>query len=232
MNNTQFNQIQKNMQTIFEGYVNGQKFTDRNKMNQFIGKCISEGTPINDISYSTRIQRKPADQTGVVPGRAAIRQAQENISWITYISNLNQRVPRPYDTVAGYVVPFVREDINISIYNAELIINDFKARLSDRMEFLENHVFSQIRTWKFDESQVNQWLEGISNAFKRKLEWATMRITLIEDFLNNEDEFIVNHIDTTALRCFYDIYNETSGFCSTIIDVIAELKTHLQQDSE
>ena len=231
MNNTQINHIQKNMQTSFKGYVNGQKFTNRDEMNQFIGKCISEGTPINNISYSTQTQYKPAEQT-VVPGRVAIRQAQENISWITYINNLNQRVPRPYDTVTGYVVPFVREDIDINAYNKERIIDDFKARLNDRMIFLENYVFSQICTWKYDESQVNQWLEHLSNSFKHKLDWANMRVAIIEEFLNHTNEFIINRIDSTALRCFHDIYNETAGFCSTIIDVIAELKTRLQQDCE
>ena len=121
--NKEVENIQKNLQTVFEGYVNGQKFTSREVMNQFIGKCISEGTPITDISYSTTTQYKPQGNDGTQqrqpsthmrPGYNAIRRAQEEISWVTYLNNINQRVPKPYDNVIGYVVPFVREDITIN----------------------------------------------------------------------------------------------------------------------
>ena len=231
--NKQVENIQKNMQTVFEGYVNGQKFTSREEMNQFIGKCISEGTSINDISYSTTTQYKPENQQRqprrfARPGYDAIRRAQEEISWVTYLNNLNQRVPKPYDNVIGYVVPFVREDIVINESNAEYIIEDFKARLNDRMNFLENLVFAQIRTWKYDDCQVGQWLELLVASFQHKLDWANQRVALIEDFLNNGNEFILKHIDTSALRGFYTIYAETAGFCSALLDIIAELQKRMQ----
>lgn len=235
--NKEVENIQKNLQTVFEGYVNGQKFTSREVMNQFIGKCISEGTPITDISYSTTTQYKPQGNDGTQqrqpsthmrPGYNAIRRAQEEISWVTYLNNINQRVPKPYDNVIGYVVPFVREDITINDTNAEYIIEDFKARLNDRMEFLENLVFAQIRTWKYDESQVNQWVELLFRAFEHKLEWANERVALIEDFLNNGNTFILQHIDTAALRGFYTIYTETAGFCSAMMDIIADLQKRMQ----
>lgn len=224
--------IQKNMKTVFEGYVNGQKFTNRELMNAYIGKCISEGLPITDLSYPTTTQYKehaPENrQFDNRPGRDAIRQAQKEISWVTYTNNLNQRVPKPYDNVIGYVVPFVREEITINESNAEFIINDFRARLNDRLAFLENYVFSQIRTWKYDENQVNQWLDLLTSSFQHKLEWANNRVTLIENFLNDGDPFITSHIDQTALRGFHEIYAETAGFCSAVIDIIAELKCDLQ----
>lgn len=232
--NKQVENIQKNMQTVFEGYVNGQKFTSREEMNQFIGKCISDGTPITNISYSTTTQYKPQGNGGTQqprhlrPGYDAIRRAQEEISWVTYLNNLNQRVPKPYDNVIGYVVPFVREDININDTNAEYIIEDFKARLNDRMSFLENLVFAQIRTWKYDDCQVNQWVELLFSAFEHKLAWANERIALIEDFLNNGNTFILQHIDTSALRGFHAIYTETAGFCSAMMDIIADLQKRMQ----
>lgn len=230
--NTEIENIQKNMQTVFEGYVNGQKFTDRNLMNAYIGECISNGTPLTDISYSTTARfnnpdiNKPANKPcrQGLAGREAIRNMQKEISWITYINNINQRVPKPYDNVIGYVVPFVREDINITESNIDLIVDDFRERLNDRMAFLENLIFSQIRTWKYDENQVNKWLELLINSFDHKLEWANNRVKVIEDFLNNGDDFIVSHIDDTALRGFYVIYSETAGFCSALIDIIRELQ--------
>lgn len=224
--------IQKNMKTVFEGYVNGQKFTNRELMNAYIGKCISEGLPITDLSYSTTTQYKEPTpenrQFDNRPGRDAIHQAQKEISWITYANSLNQRVPKPYDNVIGYVVPFVREEITINESNAEFIINDFRARLNDRLAFLENYVFSQIRTWKYDENQVNQWLDLLTSSFQHKLEWANKRVALIEDFLNDSDPFITSHIDPVALVGFHDLYAETAGFCSAVIDIIAELTCDLQ----
>ena len=232
MNKTLEN-IQKNMKTVFEGYVNGQKFTDREDMNTYIGKCISEGLPITDLSYSSTTQYKDPvkeqakRQFGNLPGRDAIRQAQEEISWVTYINNLNQRVPQPYSNVIGYVVPFVREEIVINESNAEYIIDDFNARLNDRMAFLENYVFSQIRTWKYDENQVIQWLDLLTSSFEHKLDWANNRVALIEEFLNNGDPFITSHIDQSALHGFHEIYAETAGFCSAIIDIIAEIRNNM-----
>lgn len=224
--------IQKNMKTIFEGCVNGQKFTSREAMNAYIGKCISEGLPITDLTYSSTTQYKePVKRqygNGNLPGRDAIRQAQEEISWVTYINALNQRVPQPYNNVIGYVVPFVREEIVINESNVENIIDDFNARLNDRMRFLENCVFSQIRTWRYDENQVKQWLDLLTSSFQHKLEWANNRVILIENFLNDGDPFITSHIDSTALRGFHEIYAETTGFCSAIIDIIADLKNNMQ----
>ena len=224
--------IQKNMQTIFEGYVNGQKFTNRDLMNAYIGQCISEGIPITDMSYSTTTKYKEPSKgrySNLPEGQEAIRRAQKEISWVTYINGIGQRVPQPYENVIGYVVPFVRENININKANIETIIDDFRDRLNDRLAFLENYVFSQIRTWKYDVNQVNQWLDLLAASFNHKLEWANKRVVLIEDFLNNEDVFITSHIDPTALVGFHDIYAETAGFCSAVIDIIAELQQALQQ---
>lgn len=227
--------IQKNMQTIFKGQVNGQTFDSREAMNQYIGQCISDGTPITDISYSSTTQYKEPDnvpagkqRAHLCPGYKSIRLAQENISWITYLNNINHRVPKPYDNVIGYVVPFVREDITINESNAEYIIEDFKARLNDRMNFLENLVFAQIRTWKYDDNQVNQWLDLLHNSFEHKLEWANGRINTIEDFLNAGDEFILDHTDVSALKGFHAIYSETAGFCSALMDIIVELQKRMQ----
>lgn len=226
--------IQKHMQTTFNGQVNGQTFNRRDAMNQYIGKCISEGTPITSISYSTTAQYKEPTQHGqqAAPaprrGYGAIRQAQEEISWVTYLNSINQRVPQPYNNVIGYVVPFVREDIVINDTNMDYILEDFKARLNDRMAFLENLVFSKIRSWKYDEGQVCQWLELLFTSFEHKLAWANGRIADIEDFLNNGNEFVLNHIDDSALRGFHAIYAETAGFCSALLDIIKELMKELQ----
>lgn len=229
--NKEVENIQKNMQTVFEGYVNGQKFTNRDAMNQYIGKCISEGTPITDISYSSTTRyngsntQRPARASR---GLEAIHKAQKEVSWVTYINGINQEVPDPYTSVIGYVVPFVREDININYSNANYIIEDFKARLTNRMNFLETKVFTPIRTWKYDESQVSEWLNLLSGAFQHKLEWANQRTELITEFLEDGDKFIISHIDTSALRGFRAIYSETAGFCTALLDIIKDLQKMVQ----
>lgn len=230
--NKEITNIQKNMQTVFKGQVNGQNFTDRNAMNAYIGQCISEGIPITDISYSTTTKYKDPSKerySNLPGGQEVIHRAQKEISWVTYINGLNQRVPKPYENVIGYIVPFVREEIDINDTNIGLILEDFKARLCDRLAFLENYVFSQIRTWKYDENQVNQWLDLFINSLNHKLEWANNRVALIEDFLNDSDPFITSHIDAVALVGFHDLYAETAGFCSAVIDIITELQQALQQ---
>lgn len=232
--NAEIENIQKNMQTVFKGFVNGRQFTNRNEMNAYIGECISNGTPITNLSYSTTARlansgtatEQPAGQQRSA-GREAIRNAQRAISWITYINDLNHSVPEPYDTVIGYVVPFVREDINITESNADFIIEDFRERLNDRMVFLENMIFSQIRAWNYDDNQVNQWLELLIKSFNYKLDWANKRVKIMHDFVNNADEFILHHTDLTAIRGFYTIYSETAGFCSAIIDIIHDLQQSL-----
>ena len=48
--NKQVENIQKNMQTVFEGYVNGQKFTSREEMNQFINAIENDtDTPLGVV---------------------------------------------------------------------------------------------------------------------------------------------------------------------------------------
>ena len=56
--------IQKNMVTVFEGYVNDQKFDSREAMNLYIGQCISEGKPISNISSPPRVS---------APARVSVR---------------------------------------------------------------------------------------------------------------------------------------------------------------
>jgi hypothetical protein len=224
----QIQNIQKNMTTVFEGYVNGIKFTNRDEMNSYIGKCISDGTPINDMSYSstTKLNRCP---TKPVDGAEQICKRQNEISWIRYINELNTEVPKPYDTVLGYVIPFIHEDIFITSHRAEDVVTDFKNRLADRMTFMENRVFSQIRTMKYDISQVYQWLDTMIIGLQRKTDWCNDRAKVIEDYINNiNDTLILNNTNVPGLKAFYEIYSEAGGFCSAMIDICKEMQSRIQ----
>lgn len=232
--NEQIQNIKKNMTTTFEGYVNGIKFTNRDEMNSYIGKCISEGTPIKDMSYtsSTKFNDlnkgfKPAFQQA--NGGDRIRKRQNEISWMQYINKLNSTVPQPYDTVIGYVVPFVHEDIFIQPNRAEDVVTDFKNRLADRMAFMENNVFTQIRTHKYDISQVCDWLDTMINSLQHKTEWCNERVTVIEDFLNGiTDTLILDNTNVSGLKAFYEIYTEAAGFCSAMMDICKEMQKEIQ----
>ena len=222
--NKQIQEIQKNMQTTFEGYVNGQTFTDRDAMNKFIGQCISEGKPITGISYSTSTSYVPNGHG--LRGKAAIDHAQEEISWIKYINNVNKKVPQPYDSVIGYIVPFIHEDIHVDETNSQIILNDFKACLVKRMQFLESNIFEPIRSKNYDVSQVHSWLDNLIFTLVHKMDWANQRVKMIEKFINEmpDDKFITSHTNVEYFRCFCDIYTETSGFCSALIDICKEFQ--------
>lgn len=228
-------ELQENAKTKFEGFVNNKKFTDRKQMNEFIGECISTGIPITDFRYSVTThfdQQEASDNTCekcTKPGtssRDAIRQKQETVSWFTYLNKVGNCLPRPYDNIISFVVPFIHED---SVINQKTI-TDFKDHLQYIMYFLENYIFTPIRTWKYDDAQVEKWLNMLLEAFIHKCEWVDGRIEIIENFFNskNEDKFIINHIDASELKDLHVIYTETSGFCRALIDIIKDLQNQLQ----
>lgn len=231
--NKQIEDIKKNMTSKFEGYVNGMKFNDRNEMNAYIGKCISEGTPIENMSFSetTQYNEQPCG-CNVRPtnGRKILEQKQREISWLRYINEVNQKVPKPYDTVIGYVVPFIREDIFIADSNrSEVVVNDFVNKLTERMKFMEAFIFSEIRTWKYDESQVYEWLNTLISGLQHKIEWCNQRIAVIEELCNVvTDKLLIANINVAGLECFHKIYNEAGGFCSALLDICLEMQKSLQ----
>ena len=223
--------IQKNMVTVFEGYVNDQKFDSREAMNLYIGQCISEGKPISNISYSTTSKYIPAEGKRPSEGLRKIEEKQNEISWMKMVEKLNTKVPQPYENVIAYITPFVTENVMVNEDNSAAIMEDFKQKLNRRMHFLENEVFSRIRTWKYDTKQVDQWLEKLQLSLKHKLEWSNRRIETIEDFLNKLPEsdndftnFIRNQVNITYLETFYNLYGEVAGFCSALIDIVQEVR--------
>lgn len=223
----QIQNIKKNMQTKFQGYVNGLVFTDRNEMNAYIGKCISENIPIQNLQFSQTSSFTQAN-TGGGNGVRQIQQKQQEISWARFMNDLNKRVPQPYDTVIGYIVPFVHEDLFITPQRCNEVVTDFVARLNDRMTFMENYVLSQIRTWKYDESQVDAWLDDLITRLYHKTQWCQQRINIIENFLaGHQDKLIVNNINVAGLEAFHKIYSEAGGFCSAMIDICTDIKKQL-----
>lgn len=226
--NEQIENIKKNMQTKFEGYVNGLTFTNRNEMNAYIGKCISENIPIENLQFSQTTSMRKCSAMGCPNGHKQILEKQNEISWIRYINDLNKRVPKPYDTVIGYVIPFVHEDLFITPNRCNEVITDFVERLNDRLKFMEGYVFSQIRTWKYDENQVNTWLMDLISGLQRKIEWCQQRISTIEAFLNGvNDKLIVNNINGAGLEAFHKIYSEAGGFCSAMLDICLDIQKEL-----
>ena len=147
------------------------------------------------------------------------------------VEKLNTKVPQPYENVIAYITPFVTENVMVNEDNSAAIMEDFKQKLNRRMHFLENEVFSRIRTWKYDTKQVDQWLEKLQLSLKHKLEWSNRRIETIEDFLNKLPEsdndftnFIRNQVNITYLETFYNLYGEVAGFCSALIDIVQEVR--------
>lgn len=218
------------MKTVFEGQVNDQKFTNRDDMNAYIAHCIAEGTPISHMSYATKqVYDNPQNpQTPQCPcqGKAAIDARQQAVSWLKHIHQVNRLVSQPYTNVIGYVIPFIEE--NLEIVNGDMsdnVVADLKAKLEKRMAFLEKYIFSYIRSGKYDNSQVNEWLNLLMEGLSKKLDWAVGRRDDINTFIKAipNDEFFVNSVDLLHFTTYANIYDEVAGFCAALIDVINDI---------
>lgn len=212
----------ENLQSSFEGYVNGEYFTNQKDMEKFIGECLANGTPITELSYSTQYKNnsQPVHRRPTRKGVEAIEEAQKNTSWISYLHDITPKVPNPYTNIINYLVPFVNEDITITVHNSDTIITHFKDKLSGRMEFFEKYILKEIRTWKYSDIQVNAWLQELMSKFDYKLKWATNRMDTIKPLAGSDDAFITNNIDMIYFCTFYTIYTETIGFCEAMKDII------------
>lgn len=209
------------MKTVFEGQVNDQKFTNRDEMNAYIAHCIAEGTPISHMSYATK-QVYDSPQCPC-QGKAAIDACQQTVSWMKHIHQVNRLVPQPYTNVIGYIIPYIEENLEIvSGDMANNIVADLKTKLEMRMAFLEKHIFSNIRTGKYDNSQVNEWLNLLIEGLDKKLDWAIKRRDNINVFIKTipNDEFFVNSVDLLHFTTYAAIYDEVAGFCAALMDVI------------
>lgn len=218
------------MKTVFEGQVNDQKFTNRDDMNAYIASCIAEGTPITHMSYATKqVYDNPQNpQTPQCPcqGKAAIDARQQAVSWIKHVHQVNRLVPQPYTNVIGYVIPYIEENLEfVDDDTANDVTADLKIKLERRMAFLEKYIFSYIRSGKYDNSQVNEWLNLLMEGLGKKLDWATGRRDDINAFIKAipNDEFFVNSVDLLHFTTYANIYDEVAGFCAALIDVINDI---------
>ena len=224
--------MNQQMQTVFEGYVNGRKFTDRRAMNQFIGECISSGVEISNMSYSQTT--KPVckgDCDHPCGGTKPAAIIKHPASWHKHLEKLNDIIPGPYSTVLGYIIPYVAEDIFFQS-DADVDANqqDLEAKLTRRMEWTEANVLAFLRTGQYDTQEVKAWITSAIENLKRKIEWSNNRITQINKVLNaamenrvdNKDNFIRSRMDTRTLEAYRDMYAQVSGYCSALSDILAD----------
>lgn len=225
------------MVNVFEGIVNGRKFDNRDEMNKFIGELITSGKAINELSFShTTRPAKPGEcpQCGIRTrsGRAAIENAQRKNSWTKYMYEINSEVPEPYTNVINYIVPFIREDIEINGYNWSKILDDLREKFTERMNFMEVKIFRAIQNNQYDVAQVKAWMDELCTKLKFKAEWSQKRVNELAAFLDSipetENDIIVNHIDILYLKGMHELYQETAGFCSALIDICNERVANLK----
>ena len=212
------------MKTVFEGQVNDQKFTNRDDMNAYIARCIAEGTPISHMSYATK---QVYDNTQCpCQGKAAIDARQQTVSWMKHIHQVNRLVPQPYTNVIGYIIPYIEENLEIvSNDMSNNVVADLKTKLENRMAFLEKHIFSNIRTGQYDKSQVNEWLNLLTDGLNKKFNWAVGRRDDINTFIKNipNEEFFMNSVDLLHFTTYAAIYDEVAGFCAALMDIIKDI---------
>lgn len=223
------------MINVFEGIVNGRKFDNRDEMNKYIGELITSGKPINELSFShTTRPAKPGEcpNCGTRSGRAAIEKAQRKNSWAKYMYEINTEVPEPYTNVISYIVPFIREDIEINGNNWAMILDDLHEKFIERMNFMECKVFQAIQNNQFDAAQVKAWMDELCTKLKFKAEWSQKRVCELASFLDSipetENDIIVDHVDMLYLKGMHELYQETAGFCCALIDVCNEKVAHLK----
>lgn len=205
----------------FYGQVNGIIFKDRESMNNYISDCVVNGVAIDNLSYSYQETYKPAVPETTKPEKSPVKK---KLSWTNYINQINSIVPAPYNSVIGYVIPFIKEDCDIADTNAHNnIIADLKTKLENRMVFLEKYVFSAIND-DYDKAQVNEWLSLLADGLNKKLAWANNRCNDIDTLLNSisNDKFFTDNVDTLYFNTFYTIYHEVAGYCAALIDIIMD----------
>lgn len=219
--------------TVFVGYVNGKKFTDRKAMNQFIGECISSGVEINNMSYSQTTG--PVDALETTPTPQALQERTPACacakSWDAYIQDINTSVPKPYTSVLGYLIPFIEESLSFANSDtATASQQDVETKLTNRMEWAEANIISKIRTWEYNVNEVKAWVFSAIENLRRKSDWANMRVEQIHLVLDavtdnrhgDKDTFISDRVDTTTLDTYSNIYEQVAGYCKAMSDILAD----------
>jgi hypothetical protein len=145
--------------------------------------------------------------------------------WGKYIKFKDNLVPKPYDTVINYVVPFVEESLHFNNeQEIEQTIKDIEAKLNKRLEFIE-YVFDDILHTNFTDD-TREWLEALLIRLEHKHEWCTNRITYLNGakaLYDTDPKFNCNFMNLMYINGYIHIYSNIQAFVAALRDIAADV---------
>lgn len=214
----------------FEGQVNGQRFTDRDEMSRYITRLMENNQSINDLQYSTKTQWvQEDDEKGCgVDCRKESPAGQPMLPWNEYIKEAQKEIPDAYDTILGYLIPYVNEEpfTNFAPEHEDELFEDLKQKLTRRMGWMEQHLFSECRRRKEAEAvdpAMMKFFRNLYHSFLHKAEWAGDRVCFMNWILGEvEDEKLTWGIKKDTILYAIKVYEEVESFCRACADIVAD----------
>lgn len=207
-----------NMETKFEGNVNGKKFTNREEMEHYIQALISNGVDITDLSFKTTTATNEVHEKMEEKDHVCDFRKKVFADWI------EEAKPEFIKTsFMEYLVPFVNEqnfllDSQTGEIGLDRMKKDAEEKLVRRMDLFTQIIVGAIKSGEFFIDDIKSYLLTLRDKFKAKAEWCQNRTiyfkTLI-DYSGGE-----KYVDVYACTEGKVIYETVGGFCSAMIDII------------
>ena len=209
-----------NLITVFEGSVNGIKFNNRAEMEAYIGKLMTEGKEITQMSFNTT--RKAANPIPMGPAL---------VSGPTLCIRDTVELQKPADIKQeffNYLVPFVDEDVFVRDSHTHKIglkgmLDDCEKKLKRRMDLFIALVVPKMMDSRFDKDEMRTILLTLRDQYNAKLSWCHGRKDVYEALINlgtsNGNEGLVN---LDACKMGVSVYEMTAGFCGAMIDILTD----------
>ena len=207
--------------TIFEGIVNGQKFTDREAMETFIGKLVTNGQPITQLEFNTQLGSPEALNCPICSDGKP--QAVKGL----FRMELERNKPEfAHGDIMQYMIPFVKEEVFVEDSQThkigmEKMLEDCEAKLHRRMDVFVKLVTSRIGQPRFVQEEIRAFILELRDRYQAKAAWCKSRVEFYTGLLavDGENPGLIN---TYACEMALKVYTLTNGFCAAMVDICTE----------
>ena len=209
--------MEKQYVSEFTGVVNGQKFTNRQDMEAYIGRLICAGQPITQLSFGHNIVTKdkhPLDPTG------GPRQYRN------FAADIEQEKPIKDQTFMEWLVPFINEATFIEMARTrntpiDSVVDDTNNKLNARMDAFVNIVAARLHVDVYRKEDKIKYLLELRDRLSAKSKWCAERLNYYNNLIDASkgDDKLVN---LWACELGAKVYQTTYGFCAAFVDVISD----------
>lgn len=216
--------MEKQYISEFVGYVNDQKFTNRQDMEAYIGKLICAGKPINQISFGTNV--RAANNTPLI--RPQVLQEPQGRPARNFVADIEQDKPSYLgkQTFMEWLVPYIKEDAFILASSTrtqpiEAIVDDTNVKLNARMDAFVNLVAARLHDESYSKEDKIKYLLELRDRLSAKSNWCAERLKFYNDLIDASkgDDELVN---LWACELGAKVYQTTYGFCAAFVDVLSD----------